>query len=973
MTPVEFQFNYPDGEPIANTEFVIKLVKSGFVPEFAGIIMPADTVVTTDGQGAALVALAPSDSPYTIRMVNPVSPVSEDSCTKGISYRFYVPISDEVVRVQDLVLNPPPTNLPYDQAAIQAITEAKVATVASATVAKEQADIAKLSAEQVAILAEPVEGLAAQAESASISAQSAAERAEESANASSGAVSELATALENGELIPFSLDGSRPGVGFIETFITQMAYPDVPANLTEYQASGTTSSIPTLNWAGNVLSAPIGGHIVSCEKTPIVQGAGNKVWPCVLENSDGTFEVNLVSGDDGEGNFTLVNALKKVPLRLTSRWDAPLGQHMTVTGTKAYAEHVYAQLTNECTANKMIGPWVGAMQPPIHQSLWALNANSLAYGRIVISDVATELLPESFEQNSAYNGRMTRVSREPGQVTIGVHQAGQGGVASWTTAGQRGLIEVFACTRAGRVTLSERGKASFKFIGVLDGVEYVLKRFTLNDQMQRLTCPFSGFDTVMVRAESEANYPFFLVLAESICWITEAAASRLINKDVKTVVFGDSWFEYYKGEFGGHLQSLIKADGGKGSVVSRGKAGMTTRYALDWLDQHVLSEPGVQQCIFHFFTNDLNNLGSATYLDPQGVAKPLNVNSRFELVANLRLLASRCEEAGVQPLIIMPAGKASASGAVEQQRATTLLRRPIYTDKAPPIKASELVDSASHINNYGKTLGKAVVVGTDVMYAQGRNSAAPWKNTQNNRLSLLESISMPVAAYDKNKIVIGTDSDGNGISDGILLAQYGINTGTSAEFTIAGSNQIQTMTYTDPLALGNTRMEYPVACVAGHKYVFIVDLAGGMPNLPFDIVQRFSVGTVNPITELFDGITGAPLATVSRVLDGTGKKLVFFVLTATTTGNLGVLLAPLGLREPLPSVQRLGVHRINVVDATEFSVATGVDLGGYTDFDLAKLFNASITQVAPTFIYLTDSVTGKRVKVTVSSGVISVS
>lgn len=149
MTPVEFQFNYPDGEPIANTEFVIKLAKSGFVQELEGILMPTDTTFSTDDEGRAVVGLAPSDSPYTVRMTNPTQEVGDESCTRGINYRFYVPISDEPVRAQDLVLNPPPTNLPYDQAAIQVISDAKVASVAAAKEAATNAEEVSINTAEV--------------------------------------------------------------------------------------------------------------------------------------------------------------------------------------------------------------------------------------------------------------------------------------------------------------------------------------------------------------------------------------------------------------------------------------------------------------------------------------------------------------------------------------------------------------------------------------------------------------------------------------------------------------------------------------------------------------------------------------------------------------------------------------------------------------------------------------------------------
>lgn len=774
------------------------------------------------------------------------------------------------------------------------------------------------------------------------------------------------------EIVPFSLDGARPGIGYIETFISQIGYPGVPVNLSSEQANGGIGPAPVKNWVGVISSGKLGENVITCEQSTSVIGAGNTQWPCILENTDGTFTVNLVTGDDGKGVFTLANPLNKIPSRLSSRWDMAQGQHMTITGTKAYAEHVYNQLTNVCVAEKMIGPWLGVLQPPVHQGLWGMNSVSNAYGRVVINNVATELLPETYEGNPAFNGRLTRVSREPGQITAGVHLPGHGVMGTWQTSGQKGVIEIYTCTRASSATLESRGKAKLKIIGILNKTEYVLKEVDLNDQMQRVISPFSGFDSISCKIESSENYPFFIVICESICWITEASSSKLINKDVKVVVFGDSWFEYYEGGFGKHLESLMKKDGGKGVVINRGKAGMTTRYALDWLEKHVLSEPGVQQCIFHFFTNDLNNLGNATYKDPNGTDKPLNVNDRYELVANLRKLAARCEEAGIQPIIIMPSGKASASGTTDQQRATALLRRPVYTDRPPPIKLSELNDQTSHINNYGKRLGKQVINGSDILLAQGSLSNDPWVNQQNNRITLLESLSLPIIPFDVSKHQIGIDSNSDGLSDGITLTPFGINTGTTAVFSIENDIQKQTMTYTAEGSTGNTRMEFSTLATSGNRYAVIVEFANGDPSLSFDAVMRNTSGTVTPVPELFDGKDGSVLNTSTRILDSNGNKTIFFYHSALDNKPVGVLVAPSGPRTVLPSVQKLGIKRVNIIDLTAFSNNTGVNIAGYSGFDLFNLLNSAIKNTPPSFITLTDSVTGKPVKVSVSNGVLKV-
>lgn len=183
MTPVEFQFNYPDGKPIAGMEFVIKLPKSGFIHAVDGIIMPADLKFVTDAMGYALVELAPSSSVYTVRMTTPDQAEDYDSCRKGVTYKFYVPDSAEPVRAQDLFLAPPPNSEPWDETAIRELTEAKVIAVQSAETAVAASVAAEASADR--------------AEAASAGIDEDAERAERARDASEAfAIDALAARTE---------------------------------------------------------------------------------------------------------------------------------------------------------------------------------------------------------------------------------------------------------------------------------------------------------------------------------------------------------------------------------------------------------------------------------------------------------------------------------------------------------------------------------------------------------------------------------------------------------------------------------------------------------------------------------------------------------------------------------------------------------------------------------------------------------
>lgn len=142
MTPVEFVFYDPDGDPVANKEFEIRLPKAGFVPRKTGVVVPETLTATTGPDGRVVVDLAPSSSPYFVYLIR--DPETEDCCeAERVAYRMYVPDSPEMVRAQDLFFDPMPSALPYDEQAILAISEAKAVAVAAADRAHDSAELAQ--------------------------------------------------------------------------------------------------------------------------------------------------------------------------------------------------------------------------------------------------------------------------------------------------------------------------------------------------------------------------------------------------------------------------------------------------------------------------------------------------------------------------------------------------------------------------------------------------------------------------------------------------------------------------------------------------------------------------------------------------------------------------------------------------------------------------------------------------------------
>lgn len=148
MTQVLFAFKHPSGEPLAGTTFTVRLQRSGFIFESDGVVVPETLTFVTGADGTILAELEPSSTPYLMVVQETGTSDDEDDCcagSKAIRYKFYVPDSDTIVRAQDLYLAPIPNSEPWDEEALQLITDAKIASLDAADRAKASADAADVS------------------------------------------------------------------------------------------------------------------------------------------------------------------------------------------------------------------------------------------------------------------------------------------------------------------------------------------------------------------------------------------------------------------------------------------------------------------------------------------------------------------------------------------------------------------------------------------------------------------------------------------------------------------------------------------------------------------------------------------------------------------------------------------------------------------------------------------------------------
>lgn len=126
MTPVEFHFVLPRGEPMANATVDIQLGRASHTGHLTGITMPRPISVTTDAQGKVVLNLWPSSTAYYVQVMDPASEA-------GIFYKFLVPEVPvgSVARLQDLVIDAPMSGVFYDDTALLVIHDAKANALAS--------------------------------------------------------------------------------------------------------------------------------------------------------------------------------------------------------------------------------------------------------------------------------------------------------------------------------------------------------------------------------------------------------------------------------------------------------------------------------------------------------------------------------------------------------------------------------------------------------------------------------------------------------------------------------------------------------------------------------------------------------------------------------------------------------------------------------------------------------------------------
>lgn len=745
---------------------------------------------------------------------------------------------------------------------------------------------------------------------------------------------------------------------FVETAIGTLGLPAVPNNANTYNTNG--ANIGEGGLTVSLTSGAVGANIVTAAETSIVAGFGNIAWPCAIEYADQTHEFNIVMGDNGVDTITLQNPLSKsaVGAKLSCKYAATADQHLTKRATRAWVECVYAQREIDCVGTHYIdGAWYD--QPPKYQSVVARNAALISYGSINVAGVVTTLINEVTGQTMYdSDGYLIRPLNQNAGAQVGLHLVGHGAEAIVNVAGQTGMLEAFV----GEQKAASGGNGLDVIVyGRVNGVESVIYRRSMTRGCTRVVAPYSGFDSLRLSVVATVDGARYIRVTEMRAWVTAAKARRLIDKNGRLLAMGDSWLAYYDGEFARWLQVCMRRDGGIGTVTNAARSGTTSKYGLDWFDTR-FALGKFTQVYCHFYTNDANSAQVPslvyTFPNPAGVPTDYRMASMDEWRSCMMAMAAKSIAGGAQFVMPRPGGTASAAQTSYQQLWGRKCTPGLCVNDTRQALADELSDPLSAINVTGKKRGSKVLVGNSTFSATGGGAADPWIDPLGSRVAVLEAQIFDFFPYSRGTFVIGTDSNADGVSDGVAVTSYSTTTNITATNSIVSGKQKTSINYASGFGPGGFRQRYQYPAIAGHKYLLVCKLTGCTASRSVDRILSNADGT--------NGNVITPAAST----DASGNSLSFFTSTevATLTRSFFVNLSSPASPMTLDTV----AEAVYMLDLTAADAALGTSLASMTAAEAFAIVYPALTKVPPTALRLTDTVTAAARLLSIANGVVTV-
>lgn len=671
--------------------------------------------------------------------------------------------------------------------------------------------------------------------------------------------------------------GSAPSTlapRYVHTLATQLT-TDSPANLRTGLSTATYTDGGFQVEMSLAVTGTKGSAVLTSTDTAKVAGLGANKFAAVLNSTDGLTDIFVtVLSNDGASQITLRTALDAgFTGTLSAKYEAALGQHLTRAATRALAQVVANESGLFSTRGAVLeGTWDS--RPNTYNTAWAKNAALIAYG---VSNSASPVVQSELDLPVGQN--MFSTDRLPflpnalnGSVRVGTHLAGHGATATLYPGHRDTVLEFFTGTYR---TTTSMAAASLTVTVTVDGT--VFSTQTVDGWLNRIRVPLHRADKVTVDVVNASGTICYLMLSQLT--LREAGiGATLKNQNLKIVTFMDSWGSRYQAAFSQYLAAKTGA-----TVVDHSLGGTTSKWALDYFATSVLPEkPDV--CVMDFAINDANHLSGVNYTAPDGSTKamwPSGTTAAQDKAlwrTNMQQLAALCRANNIQPLFIVQSGTA-ADGQTQ-----TLSEWAAYLDQptpAYPVTSTELADTAAYVNTVGKVTGKTVVVGTSTKTAGGPLAADAWANLAEDALVAVQKKSLSRASYAMaTGVVIGTDTNADGLSDGFTTTGYGTATGDTFTFSVVGGNQRYVAAY-GSTANGNTRLKMSFSATSGKDYLVVFDV----------INATASANLTDSVSDILGGQW--TLSTNGSVaIDGTGAGVVCYRATASATATKYAAIAP---------------------------------------------------------------------------------
>lgn len=385
------------------------------------------------------------------------------------------------------------------------------------------------------------------------------------------------------------------------------------------------------------------------------ESKGTGIWAGVIQHDDSTYGFYRISSLAAGACAIYPNLRATVTAKtLRNVGGSVNGQHWTEPAYKALARRIFAATRRGGYRARYAAKWDSLTGV---KADWT-NTGGLLSGQYAMATVNPYISYTSVRSNGAWVARGRTIIR----ATPAAPYTGKGLTKSFALGGHAGVLEMFVS--AARIDAAAGGGFyPFRVVVTVDGVGILDQTYTENDGLKRILLDYpagtTGAITVTAADETWSATSTGIYIGDVIWWTYDRLGitwtNPVIDKNVKTVVIGDSWTTFYPaggsgvdGVLGTELQAAMTAAAGTGTVVSVGQAGQDAEFGLTVFDTLVTPE-APKQVVILYFTNDHNTYGD------DGWARWLTAMYK---------LGRKCQAIGARPIFIMPLPTSSLGQAI---------------------------------------------------------------------------------------------------------------------------------------------------------------------------------------------------------------------------------------------------------------------------------------------------------------------